>query len=247
MRNVAPSRSLARRANQWKTIAFLVAAISVFIATIGVVLFLIPFVNPNSSSYALYSTVIFGVLCFAGLLFLAAIGIAIRAFTWRTDNDLAMITGRYLARSLDDRFTLIRNVSKREIGYIDAVLVGPPGALVMRILDDPGDYLNEGSNWVVRRRTGELTSAKINPTREAVADIRKLREYLAKHRLADVPVYGAVVFTREEPVVRLTVREPTVPPSHLSTLILNLQNNYLAKDRIDADKVTAFVRLLFGE
>ena len=156
-----------------------------------------------------------------------------RAFTWKTDNDLAMITGRSLAQYLDDRFVLIRNVSKRQIGYVDAVLVGPPGTLVFRILDAEGNFANEGANWLRIKPNGESVPGGINPTREAIADIRKVREYLDKHHVVNTPVYGVVVFTKDEQRVRLSARDPVVPPSHLRTLVNNLRPNYLAKDRID--------------
>ena len=89
--------------------------------------------------------------------------------------------------------------------------------------------------------------ARINPTREAIADIRKVREYLEKKQLPNAPVYGVVVFTKPEPRVTLSARDPVVPPTHLQTLVTNLRPNYLAKDRIDAPTVVQIVRVLYGE
>src|SRR5215213_10541108 len=143
MRNEAPSRSLVRRANQVKTLALLVGAVAIFVGAVGILLAAIPLDNPASSTYPGYVLLYNLALLLGAALLVVAVALAIRAFTWKTDNDLAMITARFLAQYLDDRFTLIRNVSKREIGYVDAVLVGPPGTLVFRILDSEGDFVNE--------------------------------------------------------------------------------------------------------
>lgn len=247
MRNVAPSRSLVRRANQVKTLALVVGAGGVFAGAVGIFLAGIPLIYPASPSYGLYVFLYNLALVVGVLLLIAAVALAIRAFTWKTDNDLAMITGRFLAKYLDDRFVLIRNVSKRQIGYVDAVLVGPPGSLVFRILDHDGHFVNEGANWLRIKPNGETIPAPINPTREAIADIRKVREFLEKRHIVNTPVYGVVVFIKEEPLVRLNATEPTVPPTHLQSLITSLRPNYLAKDRIDQATVEEIRRLLLGE
>lgn len=247
MRNVAPSNSLVRRANQVKTLALLIGAVGVFVTAIGVLMTVIPLVSVTTPEYSTYSFVGNLALVTGIALLVIAVALAIRAFTWKTDNDLAMITGKFLAQYLDDRFTLIRNVSKRQIGYVDAVLVGPPGVLVFRILDVEGSFANEGANWLHRQPNGELVPARINPTREAVDDIRKVREYLDNKQIPNVPVYGVVVFTKPEQRVPLSARDPLVPPSHLQSLVNNLRPNYLAKDRIDAPTVVQIVRVLYGE
>jgi hypothetical protein len=247
MRNEAPSRSLVRRANQVKTLALLVGAVAIFVGAVGIFLAAIPLDNPASSTYPGYVLLYNIALLLGAALLVVAVALAIRAFTWKTDNDLAMITARFLAQYLDDRFTLIRNVSKREIGYVDAVLVGPPGTLVFRILDSEGDFVNEGVNWLRVRATGESVPAGINPSVEAIADIRKVREFLEKRQLMNSPVYGVIVFVKDERRVRLTVREPTVPPTHMTQIIPMLQPNYLAKDRIDQPTVEQIRRWLLGE
>jgi hypothetical protein len=247
MRNIAPSRALSRRSSQLLTIAFFVAGAGVFVVAIGVLLFVVPFSAPSNPGYGTYLFIRGAVVVFGILIILVAAGMAIRALTWKTDNDLALVTGRFLEQYLNDRYTFIRNISKREIGYVDAVLVGPPGVLVFRILDTRGVFANEGPNWLKQNKKGEWLPAGIDPSREAIADIRKIREYLAKHVQGEIPVYGVVVFTLEAPYAQLMAKEPTVPLTNLKSLNNNLQDNYLAKDRIDLTTVTAIVRLLFGE
>ena len=247
MRNEAPSRSLVRRANQVKTLALLLGAVGVFVTALGVLGAAVPLVYTTDPSYGLYVFAYNLGLVVGVALLIIALALAVRAFTWKTDNDLAMITGRFMAQFLDDRFDLVRNVSKRQIGYVDAVLVGPPGVLVFRILDNEGSFANDGVNWLRIKPNNESVPASINPTREAIADIQKVREFLDKHSLPAIPVYGVVVFVKDEQRVRLSAREPVVPPTHLKNIIPNLQPNYLAKDRIDQPTVEAIRRLLMGE
>ena len=40
-------------------------------------------------------------------------------------------------------------------------------------------------------------------------------------------------------------KTPVVPLTHLSSLIVNLGDNYLAKERIDGRRITDTVRMLF--
>lgn len=245
MKNTAPTGSLTRRSNQLKTLAFTVLALGIFLAAIGILLNVVQLVPRSSSSHGGYLFVAQVILFVGVVTILIAIGLFVRAFTWKTDNDLAQITARVLAPALDDRFIFIRNVSKREIGYVDAVLIGPPGALVFRILDSAGTYFNEGANWL-QSRNGELLPARIDPTRECVVDIQKVRDALQR-RIGEIPVFGIVVFTRPPSEVQLNVKEPVVPITHLTALVQSLQGNYLAVERIPAQQIEPVRKLLMGE
>lgn len=246
MRNIAPSRELSRRSNQLLTIAFFVGAVGVFVTVIGVLLFVVRFAVPSNPQYDTYLFIRSAVLALGVIVLLVGLGLAVRALTWKKDNDLARLTARVLEPILDDRYTFIRNVSQRAIGYVDAVLVGPPGVLVFRILNQPGIFANEGPNWLKQGKGGEWLPAGINPTREAVADINKVKTFLAARQLPNLPVYGVVVFTSEAPVTQLMAKDPTVPITPLSSLYPNLQGNYLAKERIDQASIAAIVRHLLG-
>lgn len=247
MRNVAPTRSLDRRANQWKSFAFLVGTLGAFVTAIGILMNAIPLVGLTDPSYGVYDF-LRGLAVFVGIvLLLVALGMLIRAFTWRTDNDLAQHTAQVLSRELDDRYTFIRNVSKLDIGYVDAVLVGPPGVLIFRITDVEGDWANEGVNWLIRKPTGEFLPAPFNPTKETQVDMQKTDAYLKKRGLHDVPVYGVVVFTKPEQRVRLSARDSVIPISHLTLLTVNLQGNYMGADRINMNVATQVVKQLYGD
>jgi hypothetical protein len=139
----------------------------------------------------------------------------------------------------------VRNINKRGLGYIDAVLVGPPGALVFRIVDKAGIYANEKGNWLARNPQGEWLPWRLNPTDEAIVDIKALREYLALNNVPEIPVFGVVVFTKEAPAIQVVAREPVVPVAQLSDLVTQLQENYLAQDRIDPTQTKRIVDLIY--
>ena len=162
MRNVAPSHALVRRSRQLLLLAFLVVAIGTFLAVIGLALFILPFAPLGNDAYNVTSGVVF----IAGVVIgLAGLGLGVRAVTWRTENDLALIAGQFLEQHLDNQYTLIRNISKIGLGYIDAVLVGPQGVLVLRILDNEGTFFNERSQWLKQVKSGEWSPMRFNPTR----------------------------------------------------------------------------------
>jgi hypothetical protein len=244
MQNVAPSRALVRRSYQLLQLAFVLTSIGIFLAVVGLALFVVPLTSEGSRSANAYEWIRTGLLCLGVLLGLGSVGLAIRAFTYKTDNTRARLVGETIAPRIDEKFTYIRNVSRWGLGYIDAVLVGPPGVLVFRILDKEGTFLNEGGRWM-QWDGQDWAVAKIDPTREVVEDIKKIREYTEKRGLDDVAVFGVIVFIKDDPIVHLTIKEPVVRPTHLSSLITRLNESYLAKDRIDTRTVRELVDMLY--
>ena len=194
MRNVVPRRALARRSRSFLTYAFFLALFGILMLVIGVGLFIVPLVVTSNPNYALYDLAR-QVLIAVGVLFiLLAIGLGIRAVTWRTDNALAESTGEALADFLDDDYLFVRNVSRRALGYIDAVLIGPPGALIFRIVDKDGVYYNQGRQWMQQRdnqgthgcedtgRERHYTQNVVYPS--MVADLQGQRETMSPVRQA---------------------------------------------------------------
>jgi hypothetical protein len=170
---------------------------------------------------------------------------ALRAATWKQDNTLAIRAGEFLAPRLDDRYTYIRNVSKLGLGYIDAVLIGPPGVLVFRVLDIEGSFLAEGPNWVKKNRSGEYVPMMQNPTDDCLKDIKALGEYCARRDITQLPIYGVIVFTKEPPLVTLKTNNPTVPPALAANTIETLANGYFAAERMDTSTASRVVKLLY--
>jgi hypothetical protein len=249
MRNMTPARALSRRANTERTIAFVVGASGIFLMVLGFFFVVVPLSSPSDPGYALYLLIRSGLIGVGVLMVIGAIALGVRAFTYRSDNDLAQMTARVLAPALDDRFTYIRSVNRRGIGYVDAVLVGPPGVLVLRILDNAGIFFNEGPNWLEAdpgRGPQAWKPAGIQPTAECFADMKRLDQYLTGRGLARTPVFGVIVFTRPEPQVRLSSREPALPASTFPNLLATLGATYLAQDRQEPARVEQIVRLLFA-
>src|SRR5579859_2424238 len=196
-------------------------------------------------AFLLFSSTLlgYGLVALGGIIILVGIGFMARGLTFRMENQPALAVADVLSRELDSSFTLIRNVSRGGLGYIDAVLVGPPGALVFRIVDKPGDYSNEGSDWLERKGGRTFVLSRLNPTRECVTDVLALRKYLAKKGLANVPVYGVVVFTN--PQTQLTARQPTVPIAALRTLTTVLRRDYLTENRLEPKTVETTVQTIY--
>jgi hypothetical protein len=248
MRNVVHSNALERRSRRLLEIAAIATPAGLFFGVVGLALFVVPLVSSGSAVYTLFAlgrALLTGVGVILGV---SGVGMILRAFTWKTENDLARQTGEVLAPHLDDRYTFIRNVSKRKIGYIDAVLVGPPGILVLRVVDYEGRFLNEAGRWLVANKKGKWSPYSSNPTKEVVADIKNLRTYLVERQLPDdIPIFGVVVFVKDDPIAHLTIKDPMILATHLASLPMRLQGNYLAKERIPPKAVAAIVRLLYGE
>lgn len=247
MENIAPARALARRSYNLLQLAFVIVAIGIFVSVVALLGFAIPPIPPSHPQFGLLSfgrTALLVIGIATGLL---GLGMAIRAFTRRQENNLALITGDTLAPQFDGRYSFIRNINRPGLGYIDAVMIGPPGALVFRILDSTGSLANEAAEWMKQNAAGQWSPFGFSPTRQVVEDIDHLRLYLEKRGL-DVPVFGVIVFIGDESLVTIALRDPVVPVSHLPTLVQNLQANYLANpNRISQAIVTRTRRLLLDE
>jgi hypothetical protein len=235
MQNINPSNNITRRGRYYLSLgclAFFGGAIAI---ALGVLFIFVPLWE--SLAFELLEIFLFLVGFVAVVI--GIIGI-VRSMTLQKDNMLAYAVGEGLSQFLpDNRYTYLRNVSKRGVGYIDAVLVGPPGALVFRILDESGTWINERAQWRVKTKKGNLRLAKLNPTREVVRDVYALRKFLARHGLDRVPVYAIVVFT--SPHVKLSADGPVVPICEIPTLFQIMRRDYLTEERIAPPSVRATV------
>jgi hypothetical protein len=259
MQMKVPAQALTRRSRQAQAISFVLGAAGIFVLALGVLLLVIRLLPPNAAGYGLYNAFAGFLVFLGGLLIVGAIALFIRAVTWKTDNGLAAQTGQVLQQlGLDASYVFIRNISRRQLGYIDAVLVGLPGILVLRILDTRGILANERDKWLRGnpRKTApapgqppeiEWLPARISPTTECIADIDRVRSYLIETMRRDLPVFGLVVFTQPPDRVSLALREPVVPVTHLSAIAVALNGQFLAANRMNITDVTEAARALFGE
>lgn len=238
MQNINPTHNRNRRALFYLSIIGLPLLLGGCTAAASVALL------TQFPAFGSYNTVVIVLLVLLALPAMIGGGIAVyRGLTLERDNDLALRVGQELAGYLDGRYTLIRNVSQRRLGYIDAVLIGPPGALVLRIVDYTGYWRNEMVEWKHADRQGRLRPASTNPTRECARDVYALRKYFAKGQLDKIPVFGVVVFTTQG--VRLEGSSPVIPIAETHLLMPILESNYLAEEqRIDRRMAESAIRLL---
>lgn len=216
---------MERRARQWAISGLVVALVGVVLGAIGMASIIIPLARAG------WYSLLQGLLLLSGLVaVLAGAGMMIRGLTFPKDNHAARIMTDILARGLDDRYTFIRNISRRGLGYLDGILVGPNGALVFYFFEQKGNFYCEGNAWF--RQGRELSPLRANPTREVVKDVGALREFLGERGLERVPVYAVVVVTHRDTVV--TAQRPVVPVAHMHNVLAIVADNYLAAERIPA-------------
>lgn len=245
MQNVAPSNRLNRRSRDLLIAATVVFLVGASLAAIGIAFHVVGLVVPFNRGFAIYDLTrkaLFSVGL--GITFVSML-MALRAVTWKTDNALAWELGETLAQQLDRQFVFIRNISKRSLGYIDAALVSKHGVLVLRVSRRKGQFLNRGGEWLRRGRKGTWRKLRWNPTRDAVADAMKVKEFLNDYQLSSVPVYAAVVLTREAPDLAFRLQDPVVPVVNSGALIHDLRDSYFAQDRLDERTVQRVVNLLY--
>ncbi|NDJ85341.1 MAG: NERD domain-containing protein [Chloroflexi bacterium] len=239
MQNINSSKNVNRRGRFYLLMGLFVTLGGLFAVIIGVLLFLLPVLGTDLSTPVGICLNIFGFpLTFVGL------GLMFRGSTLQKDNPLAYEVGESMRSFLgsDARYTYVRNLSRRTLGYIDGVLVGPPGVLVLRTVDHKGEWHNERAEWRVRDKKGRLRPASDNPTRECARDVYALRKFLAKRGLDQVPVYGVVVFVSDR--VKLRGQGSIIPIAEKHTLFQILSRNYLSDERIKSPKVRATVDAL---
>lgn len=236
MRNVVTARALARRSRNLLLVAILVFSLGVLMTLIAFFMRSIPLVTTASSNYDLY-LLLRDLLLWLGLaIIIIGTLLVIRALTWKRENPVATQIGRVLAHdlNLDDRYSYISNLSRRSIGYVDAVLIGPPGVLVFRITDRSGTFFNEGSAWLQQRDKGQWKPLRWSPTREVVADVNKIRNFLQARNLSQIPVFPVIIFIEDAPSSRVTTEKPTVPVMQPQDLTYGLSNTYFAQtDRLE--------------
>ncbi len=234
MQNINPSKNVNRRGRFYAFMGLFIFFMGLIAIALGVLFTLLPLLGPDFSTPA--------AICMGGVgILMTPVGIILMFRGWglKKDNMLAYEVGEAMRHFLTDpRFRFIRNVSRRRLGYIDAVLVGPPGALVFRTVDYTGEWVNERAEWRVRSRKGRLQTASSNPTRECARDVYALRKFLAKRSLKHVPVYGVVVFVNR---VKLRGQGPVIPIAEKDMIYRILRDNYLAEERINSSQIRATV------
>lgn len=245
MQNVAPTRRLGRRSRDMMVAAGLVFLVGAGVVVAGITLHILNLVVASNPSAGFYDLIRKALLTIGIGLIISSFLMALRAITWKTDNQLAWQLGAQLATHLDRNHVFIRNISKRSTGYVDAVLVSKHGILVLRIIGRKGKFGNDKGHWLKRRRQGNWIPMRWNPTQQVMRCLNRIRAYLQVHGLGDLPLFAVIVFTREPPLVELTLNDPAVPVTFASHLLEGLRDTYFARSRLDATMVQRVVNLLY--
>lgn len=249
MRNMVPARTLVRRSRNLALLAIFIVVLGILAIIMSSFMNSVPLVVSDNPNYGFYQFAITALMWLGAILILISILMFVRAFTWKRDNPVAEQVGAILESelNLDDRYAYIRNLSRFSIGYVDAVLVGPPGVLVMRITTRGGVYFNQGAKWSKQHDKDKWSALRWSPSEEVVSDVKKIREFLQTRGLSQIPVFAVVVFTEDAPLTRVTTEKPVVPVMQPFEMTYSLENSYFSKrDRLDQLTVNNVIKTLFG-
>ncbi len=247
MQNVVPAGALTRRSRTLLYFAVVVLAFGAVGVASGLFLHAVNFVVRANPAFPTYDLLRKGLIVVGALLLLVALGMTVRALTWKRDNPHAAALGDVFAAFLDQRYIYLRNVSRPKIGYIDAVLVGPAGVLVCRVCSNTGTFYNEGKGWMRRVGDSDWRTLRWSPTQEALDDMQRLEAFLQAKGVEVVPMFGVVVFTEPHPKAIVTTTNPALPVAQFEDLETKLTLNYLAKrDRLPQATVNAIAEWLFA-
>jgi hypothetical protein len=112
---------------------------------------------------------------------------------------------------VDDRFALVHTLSAGRRGVVDALLVGPHGALVLKVDGSSGRYRCLGDSWYSwDKKTQEFSEMAQNPIDELKRGLEFVEATLQAQGLSTkVPTQGVVVFIDKK--LQLEHMEPAVP------------------------------------
>ena len=128
-----------------------------------------------------------------------------------------------LRQGLGDDYTLYRNLQLGVGGDLDAILLGPPGLVLLEAKAYRGAFVLFGDRWY-RAEGGDpdqLTRWRTSPTLQARRNADRLARWLARQGLGETPVYSLVVLTSG--YVREVRTRPGVPVVGLAQLVPYLQ------------------------
>lgn len=145
-----------------------------------------------------------------------------------------------LARLLDKRWTIYRNLQLPDAkSDLDAVIVGPSGALVVEIKAFSGSFKLNGDRWNYRH-AGNWHKTN-SPVRQAIWNKDRLQDHLRSQKMEWLPVFALFVLGREPEYIH--IHEPAIPVGRLGKLGEAL-NDYLQQPALASEQIIAVKRLL---
>ena len=229
MQSDAMSRERASRARRRMATGCLTTLAALVLVAFGVVLMLFPLFEG-----ALQTIVNIGAFAVGGALLVFGIFYFGKGVGSVTYDPRGARLAQVLSTVLDGRHILVREPAQPGLdARLDALVIGPGGIMVFKLVDEPGIYRCEGDLWLQRPPGKDFQVWLRNPTREFLPEIDRLRAYLNKRDLGSVPLSTLIVFT--DPHASISARAPAVPITTLFNLPVELHNGYLLRPRIDED------------
>lgn len=245
MQQLTPARALTRRAVNQLLMAASLGLLGLLLAIVGAFLYLVPLAVPDNPSFPAYDALRQALLALATLGFGLGVLISGRAIFRRPPRPAAALVSQALAQHLDARYTTIRHLSHVAYGALDAVLIGPPGLLVLRTLTREGIFFNQGGKWMQQRDQGAWRALNWSPSEAAQRDVRRLQAYLTRKGHPHVPINAAVIFTGQRPTTTITREHPAVPVLQTQDLPEALRRVYLDREaRLSSAQARAIIALL---
>ncbi|MBK8137588.1 MAG: hypothetical protein IPK52_17535 [Chloroflexi bacterium] len=230
MKNVSTQRAITRQAYQFMVFGFGGIALGVFLVVLSAFLGRVPLAAPNTSSASTVQFIAGLLPIVGGVAGLAGFAALMRGATFKRGNPLADRVGTILSHALPDEYTYIRSINTFRLGYIDAVLVGPPGVLVFRIVEQGGTLLHEGNRWLKPGPDGNWLPAGFSASRECIVDMRAVKNFLARKQIVTEAIFGVAVLIGD---AKITEKTPVIPGVSLDGLLERLRSGYMAKPRLD--------------
>jgi hypothetical protein len=244
MKHFSPQNAITRQARQFIAFGFSGFAFGALLLAGGTIVPRFPIATTGSSSEQMVRSIGTFMSILGVVLLLVGLAAMIRGATFRRDNLLAQRVGETLAPLLNNDYTFIRNINKLRLGYIDAVLIGPPGMLVFRIVEQSGTFLHEGDRWLRPGTTGQWLPAPFNATQECTTDIRALRQFLVRNNLPIQDAVFGVAVLISDPGTTITEKQPLMPGTTLANLHERIRRGFLAQPRISPEQAAAVVKVL---
>jgi hypothetical protein len=234
------SKTRARRARRRLTAGFILALVGMVLFAFGIVLlFFTIFFNETLES--LFTLGAFALGGFALIVGIFNIG---RGLATPAADPLGARLVQTLTPVLDNRHTLLRDLRIADLKpQPDALIIGPGGLMLIKLVDASGVFRCESELWLTRKPGHDFQTWRRNPTREIVQELDALRALLGKRNLP-VPLQACIVFTH--PQAEISTRQPTIPITALSHLPAHLQHGYLAFVQINEDLLKRTRRALLG-
>ncbi len=230
MQSDAFNRALTRRAQRQKLSGMIFLLAGLVLIALGILLLLfifVPFTGELPQVIIVLGDFAIGIIAVLVGLFRLTRGIA----TPTTDALGARLT-QTLSPVLDEHHLLMRHVKPRGLPITpDALIVGPGGVMLLKLIDEPGIFRCEGDVWLLRRAGRDFSSWERNPSREMIQEIDAMGAFLAQKGLEGVPISAVIVFTHRS--AEISTRAPAIPITTLEYLPIELRRGFLLSARID--------------